>query len=103
MTKQVLHFRDAGAHRNNRAPMRKSPVAKVVAAAAVAALASSVLAACGPSGSGTKDFGVAAGEAPEDISLVVRNDVDTFDPALTAAETGATQMYEPMGQQASRQ
>jgi peptide/nickel transport system substrate-binding protein len=51
------------------------------------------LAACGDGDAG-KGHGVAVGEAPKEIVLVVRNDLDSFDPMRTAAENGATQMYE---------
>lgn len=68
-------------------------VRRVLGATAAVALAGSVLAACGDGG-GADDYGVAVGEAPPELTMVVRNDVDTFDPMLTAAENGATQMYE---------
>lgn len=60
--------------------------------AAVATLLVGSMAAC--AGGGDRDFGVAAGEAPTEITMDLRNDVDTFDPMLTAADQGAVQMYE---------
>ena len=61
--------------------------------AAAVLMAGSVLAACGDSGSGSS---TKSGEVPDEVSLVVRNDVDTFDPMLTSAENGAVQMYEAL-------
>lgn len=96
MTEQVLNFFAAGSSRSGRQLRRKSSIAKVATAVAVVALGSTVLAACGSGSSDSSDFGVAAGETPQSISLVVRNDLDTFDPAMTAAENGATQSYEAL-------
>ncbi|MCD9153909.1 ABC transporter substrate-binding protein [Aeromicrobium duanguangcaii] len=73
--------------------VRRSTRRRGLATAAVAAVAASLLAACGggdSSGSG------ASGETPEQVTMVLRNDVDTFDPMLTAAENGAVQMYEAL-------
>lgn len=69
-------------------PSRRLP--KAAAAVLAAAL---MLTACGKSDPATSNS-AAVGEAPQEVTLVVRNDLDTFDPMLTAAETGATQMYE---------
>jgi peptide/nickel transport system substrate-binding protein len=52
-----------------------------------------MLSACGKDDSAAIDS-TAVGEVPQEVTLVVRNDVDSFDPMLTAAENGATQMYE---------
>jgi len=66
---------------------------KTISSALAAALAAVTLAACSGGGATTD---VAAGEAPKDITLAVRNDVDTFDPALSAYENGASQVYEAL-------
>ena len=60
---------------------------------AAVGLAASLLAACG-SGSSTDGAAANVGEAPKQITMDLRNDVDTFDPMLTAADQGAVQMYE---------
>lgn len=61
------------------------------AAGAVVALSVLAVSACGGGG------GVAAGDAEmSDLTLVLRNDPDSFDPAITAAETGATQVHEAL-------
>lgn len=62
-----------------------------VAMSAVAVLSLVGIAACG----GSDDNGGEDG-ALDDITIVLRNDPDSFDPAITAAETGATQMHEAL-------
>lgn len=61
--------------------------------AAAVVLAASMLAACGGD-SGSKDFGVGVGQTPKSLTMDLRNDVDTFDPGLSASDQGAMQMYE---------
>lgn len=61
--------------------------------AAAALLSVSLLAACGDGGTSSSGD---EGEVPEAVSLVLRNDIDTFDPMLTSAEQGAVQMYEAL-------
>ncbi len=68
-----------------RLPRRLRTIAAVTAASSLAL----VTAACGGGG----------GDQPadlDDLTIVLRNDPDSFDPAITAAETGATQMYEAL-------
>lgn len=50
-----------------------------------------MLAACGSDDE--KNSG-SSGETPESVSLVLRNDVDSFDPFKSAAESGAKQMFD---------
>lgn len=50
------------------------------------------LAACG--GSDAKE--TSEGDVPEKVSMVLRNDVDTFDPFLSQAESGAKQMFDAL-------
>lgn len=57
------------------------------------ALSALMLAACGNSDTAQENAAM-VGEAPHEVTLVVRNDVDSFDPMLTAAENGALQMYD---------
>ncbi|MCD9153908.1 ABC transporter substrate-binding protein [Aeromicrobium duanguangcaii] len=64
-----------------------------VGAVGVLLLSTSVLAACGGSSEGGDRV---AGKAPESLVMDLRNDVDTFDPFLTAADQGAVQMYEAL-------
>lgn len=66
-----------------------------IAALAGIGLLVSTLAACSdgsPGGAGAAE----AGEAPQEITMDLRNDIDTFDPMLTAADQGAVQMYEAL-------
>src|SRR6478736_10285894 len=72
---------------------RPSALRRGLGSAAVVALAASLLAACG---GGSDSSAGTSGEAPDQATLVLRNDVDTFDPMLTAAEQGAVQMYEAL-------
>ncbi|WP_186813792.1 ABC transporter substrate-binding protein [Aeromicrobium flavum] len=72
---------------------RRSPWSRGLGSAAAVALGASLLAACG---GGSDSSAGTTGEAPEQATLVLRNDVDTFDPMLTAAEQGAVQMYEAL-------
>jgi peptide/nickel transport system substrate-binding protein len=64
-----------------------------VGAVGVLLLSTCVLAACGDSSDGGDNV---AGEAPDSVVMDLRNDVDTFDPYLTAADQGAVQMYEAL-------
>ena len=50
------------------------------------------LAACG--GSGSDKESSSSGDVPAKVSMVLRNDVDTFDPFLSQAESGARQMFD---------
>ena len=61
------------------------------AAGAVVALSVLAVSACGGAN------GDASGDAEmSDLTLVLRNDPDSFDPAITAAESGATQVHEAL-------
>jgi peptide/nickel transport system substrate-binding protein len=51
------------------------------------------LAACGDSDSKEP---ASSGDVPDKVSLVLRNDVDTFDPFLSQAESGAKQMFDAL-------
>jgi peptide/nickel transport system substrate-binding protein len=51
------------------------------------------LAACGDSD--TKET-TSADSVPDKVSMVLRNDVDTFDPFLSQAESGAKQMFDAL-------
>lgn len=66
---------------------------RALGVATAAVLASSTLAACGGGGTST-DFGVETGETPKSLTMDLRNDVDTFDPGLSASDQGAMQMFE---------
>ncbi|MCQ3999547.1 hypothetical protein GL325_14065 [Aeromicrobium sp. 636] len=72
------------------APRNRS-LRRGVGALGLMVLSTSVLAACGGSAEGGDNV---AGEAPKQVTMDLRNDVDTFDPMLTAADQGAMQMYE---------
>lgn len=65
--------------------------ARLVAAAAGPLLLMPMLAACD---SAEETSPQASGEAPDSVSLVLRNDVDSFDPFKSAAESGAKQMFD---------
>lgn len=78
---------------DGRAGRQWSRVRRGVGVVAAVALAGSVLAACG-SESASKDFGVSVGETPKSLTMDLRNDVDTFDPGLSASDQGAMQIFE---------
>lgn len=73
---------------------RPRTVRRALAATATVALGAAVLTACGGDADGGS--GGASGETPDAVTMVLRNDVDSFDPMLTAAEQGAVQMYEAL-------
>lgn len=66
---------------------------RLIQGAAIAAASALVLAACGTGPSGT---GTAAGEVPESLVMDLRNDVDSFDPVLSASDQGAMQVFEAL-------
>src|SRR5688572_18978348 len=66
----------------------KSRTTTVMAAVAGIAL---IAAACSPS---DKDQGGEPNSVPESVSLILRNDVDTFDPFKSTAESGAKQFFD---------
>src|SRR5699024_9436729 len=61
---------------------RARGVRRAIAATGGLLLSASILSACGDS---SEDGDTAAGEAPGTVAMDLRNDVDTFDPFLTAA------------------
>lgn len=65
---------------------------RLIAVAASLGVVAVAAAACGGDSSGGKDS--ATGEAPSSVSLVLRNDVDSFDPFKSAAESGAKQVFD---------
>ena len=81
----------AGPARDKRVTGKR--VRRSLSAIAAVTLSVSILAACGDSETDNKK---ASGEVPESITMDLRNDVDTFDPMLTAADQGAVQMYEAL-------
>lgn len=62
-----------------------------IQASALVAVAALTLAACGGESGGSEGK---AGEVPDSIVMDLRNDVDTFDPAISASDQGAMQMFE---------
>lgn len=70
----------------SRRSIRLAAIATSLSVIAVSA------AACG--GSSSDDKSAASGDAPASVSLVLRNDVDSFDPFKSAAESGAKQVFD---------
>ncbi|MET0467405.1 MAG: ABC transporter substrate-binding protein [Aeromicrobium sp.] len=73
--------------------LRTRPWRHTVGLAGALVLSASILAACGGSDEGGDRV---AGKAPDSVVMDLRNDVDTFDPMLTAADQGSVQMYEAL-------
>ncbi|GEO88321.1 peptide ABC transporter substrate-binding protein [Aeromicrobium flavum] len=74
-------------------PSRTRTPLRALGAAGALLLSASLLSACGDSSDGGDRV---AGKAPDAVVMDLRNDVDTFDPFLTAADQGAVQMYEAL-------
>lgn len=64
-----------------------------IRATAVAAVAALTLAACG---GGSDEAKAEAGQVPESLVMDLRNDIDTFDPALSSSDQGSMQLYEAL-------
>src|SRR5690606_32566267 len=64
---------------------------RIIRVATLGAVGALILAACGTDSS---ESGTEAGEVPESIVMDLRNDVDSFDPVLSASDQGAMQLFE---------
>lgn len=71
-------------------PRRATRLVALAASLSVVAIAA---AACGGDAADDK---TATGEPPASVSLVLRNDVDSFDPFKSAAESGAKQAFDAL-------
>lgn len=67
------------------------PASRIVAFAASLGLVAIATAACG---GGAAEDNPDSGEVPASVSLLLRNDVDSFDPFKSAAESGAKQAFD---------
>ncbi|GAA3534446.1 diguanylate phosphodiesterase [Aeromicrobium flavum] len=66
-------------------------MARISAVVALGVVAAMGLSACGGDDGGAQGK---AGEVPKSIVMDLRNDIDTFDPAVSASDQGAMQLYE---------
>ena len=70
---------------------RRGQPRKIAAMFSVAVIAVATLAACGDDSGNASGL---AGEVPESLVMDLRNDVDSFDPVLSASDQGAMQVFE---------
>ncbi|WP_286927750.1 MULTISPECIES: ABC transporter substrate-binding protein [Aeromicrobium] len=64
-----------------------------VQASALVTIAALTLAACGGESGGAEG---PAGEVPESLVMDLRNDIDTFDPAISSSDQGSMQLFEAL-------
>lgn len=60
------------------------------------ALMTGVVLTLGACSGGSDDTDGAVGEAPESLVMDLRNDIDTFDPALSSSDQGSMQLFEAL-------
>ncbi|MCD9153895.1 ABC transporter substrate-binding protein [Aeromicrobium duanguangcaii] len=68
-------------------------MARTSAAVVLGTVAVMALSACGGEAKGSNG---AAGEVPESIVMDLRNDIDTFDPAISSSDQGSMQLFEAL-------